>query len=216
MSDGAELRTLRTSRQTWRIMQDAASRGVSRLPRPFEKRGSHSAFGLALLLALLFASADQPLAQQPAPAGQAGANQPAPTASQLAFARRLVIASGMSRSFTIIIPQFMDQIATALTQTRPELIRDLNAVLTDLKPEFDKQADEMIDTAAQIYAKRMSEPDLRAAVIFFEGPAGKQYVESQPAILNDVVTAMQGWQGKISTDMMARVRAEMKKKGHEL
>ena len=122
----------------------------------------------------------------------------------------------MSRSFTIIIPQFMDQIATALTQTRPELIRDLNTVLTDLKPEFDKQADEMIDIAAQIYAKRMSEQDLRGAVAFFEGPAGRQYVESQPAVLNDVVTAMQGWQGKLSTDMMARVRAEMKQKGHEL
>lgn len=110
----------------------------------------------------------------------------------------------------------MDQIATALTQTRPELIRDLNTVLTDLKPEFDKQADEMVDIAAQIYVKRMSEQDLRAAVAFFESPAGRQYVDTQPAFLTDVVTAMQGWQGKISTDMMTRVRAEMKQKGHEL
>ena len=51
---------------------------------------------------------------------------------------------------------------------------------------------------------------------FFESPAGKKYVETQPAFLTEVVTAMQGWQGKISTDMMTRVRAEMKKKGHEL
>jgi uncharacterized protein len=27
---------------------------------------------------------------------------------------------------------------------------------------------------------------------------------------------MQGWQGKISTDMMARVREEMKKRGHDI
>ncbi|WOJ89137.1 DUF2059 domain-containing protein [Methylocapsa polymorpha] len=189
----------------------------------FDKRRLLSAFCLVLLLALSFAAVEIAQAQQTAPgapanpaAGSSGANQGAPTASQLALARRLVVASGMSRSFSIVIPQFMDQIATALTQTRPELIRDLNTVLTDLKPEFDKQADEMVDIAAQIYVKRMSEQDLRTAVTFFESPAGKQYVDTQPAFLTDVVTAMQGWQGKISTDMMTRVRVEMKQKGHEL
>jgi hypothetical protein len=134
----------------------------------------------------------------------------------LAAARALVIGCGMSRSFSIIIPQFMDQIGSSLTQTRPELSHDLNAVLTELKPEFDRQADEMVDIAAQIYVKQMSEPDLKAAVAFFESPAGKKYVETQPAFLTEVVTAMQGWQGKISTDMMTRVRAEMKKKGHDI
>ncbi|PZR87398.1 MAG: hypothetical protein DLM68_08570 [Hyphomicrobiales bacterium] len=122
----------------------------------------------------------------------------------------------MSRSFSIVIPQFMDQIGSSLTQTRPEIRQDLNAVLTGLKPEFDKQADEMVDIAAQIYVKQMSEQDLKAAVAFFESQAGKKYVETQPAFLTEVVTAMQGWQGKISTDMMTRARAEMKKKGHEI
>jgi hypothetical protein len=146
-------------------------------------------------------------------------NSQAPAAaspSHLAAARALVIACGMSRSFKIIVPQFMDQIGSSLTQTRPELRNDLNAVLTELKPEFDKQVDEMIDIAAQIYVKQMSEQDLRAAVAFFESPAGRQYVETQPAFLTEVVTAMQGWQGKVSTDLTARVRAEMRKKGHEI
>ena len=57
----------------------------------------------------------------------------------------------------------------------------------------------MIDIAAQIYVKQMSEADLKAAVAFFESPPGKQYVATQPAFLTDLVTAMHGWQGKIST-----------------
>ena len=85
-----------------------------------------------------------------------------------------------------------------------------------LRPEFEKQADEMTDIAGQIFAKHMSEADLTAAVAFFGSPAGKQYVAAQPAILSDLVTAMQGWQGKISTNMMTRVREEMKKKGHDI
>jgi uncharacterized protein len=195
-----------------------------RLPKSLEIGGWRPAFRLVLLLAPLLTIGAEAQSQQATPgtpaspaAGAGAASQGAPaSATQLALGRRLVVASGMSRSFTIIIPQFMDQIATGLAQTRPELIRDLNTVLSDLKPEFDKQADEMIDTAAQIYAKRLSEQDLKAAVGFFESSAGKQYVETQPAFLGDVVAAMQAWQGKISTNMMTRVRTEMKQKGHEL
>ena len=179
----------------------------------------HARFCLAFLLAPLVAAASGSRAEQAAPNAPPGQTGQAPAAlspSHLAAARALVVACGMSRSFSIIIPQFVDQIGSSLTQTQPELRHDLNAVLTGLKPEFDKQVDEMVDIAAQIYVKQMSEEDLKTAVAFFESPAGKKYVETQRTFLTEVVTAMQGWQGKISTDMMTRVRAEMKKKGHEL
>ena len=103
----------------------------------------------------------------------------------------------MSRSFSVVIPQFVDQIGGSLAETRPELTEDLKAVFTELRPEFEKQADEMIDIAAQIFAKHMSEADLKAAAAFFDSPSGKQYVAAQPAILSDLVTAMDGWQGKV-------------------
>ncbi|GEM_PF-288441 len=182
------------------------------------------AAALSLCAVLLLAprlGAGESLAEQAAPnappaqAPQAAAPA-APSPSHLAAARALVIACGMSRSFSIIIPQFMDQIAQSLTQAHPEIAKDLNAVLTQLKPEFERQADEMVDIAAKIYVKQLSEQDLKAADAFFESPAGKKYVETQPAFLTEVVTAMQGWQGKISADMMARIREEMKKKGHEI
>ena len=183
-----------------------------------QKCGKRLGSCLVFLLTLSFAAAGGKAQQQtPAAPESPTAAAPAPASpSHLAAARALVVACGMSRSFSIIVPQFLDQIGSSLTQTRPELSRDLTVVLTQLKPEFDKQVNEMIDIAAQIYVKQMSEQDLKAAVAFFESPAGKKYVETQPAFLTEVVTAMQGWQGKISTDMMARVREEMKKKGHEI
>ena len=171
---------------------------------------------LLLVLGHLLSASEGMTQQAPKPSASLNSQAPAASPSHLAAARALVIACGMSRSFKVIVPQFMDQIGSSLTQTRPELRNDLNTVLTELKPEFDKQVDEMIDIAARIYVKQMSEQDLKAAVAFFESPAGRQYVETQPAFLTEVVTAMQGWQGKISTDMMTRVRAEMKKKGHEI
>jgi hypothetical protein len=140
----------------------------------------------------------------------------AATSTSVPSARALVVATGISRSFATLVPQFMDQIGKQLTQSRPELNTDLELVLTELKPEFDRQADEMIELAAQVYAKNIPEADLQAAVTFFTSPSGRTYVETQRTILTEIVTAMQGWQSKISTEMTTKVRAEMKKKGHEL
>jgi hypothetical protein len=186
------------------------------------KSGPASVLGLSLAaISLLGTVAVGPaVAQQKAPTPPQPATPAPPGAaikpSHLAAARAVVISSGMSRSFSVVIPQFIDQISDSLTQTRPEIAQDLKDVLTNLRPEFDKQADEMTDIAAQVFAKRLNEADLNAAATFFNSSAGKQYVATQPAVLTDIVTAMQGWQGKVSTNMMERVREEMKKKGHEI
>ena len=141
---------------------------------------------------------------------------PAPSAAHIAKARRLILATGISRSFQIIIPEFMDQIGTTLTQSRPELVHDVDLVLMQLKPEFERQSDEMIDQSARIYATLLSEHDIDAILAFFDSGAGKKYVGAQPLFLNQLVSGMQAWQQKISINMMTRVREEMKKKGHDL
>ncbi len=163
------------------------------------------AFGLISILAVAPA-----LAQSAAPA--AGG----PTAAQIALGREIVVASGVSRSFAITIPQFLDQIGTRLTQTRPDLIKDLNVVMEQIKPEFDKRVDEIVDKAGRLYAERLSEQELKDVANFFKSPSGVKYVAEQPIVLNTIYVALQGWQQQISTDMMTRVREEMKKKGHEL
>lgn len=160
---------------------------------------------------------------QPAPASPAAmkpaplpADAKAPTPEHIAKARHLILATGISRSFQIIIPEFMDQIGNTLTQARPDLVHDMNIVLEQLRPEFDKQSEEMIDQSARIYATLLSEKDIDAINAFFDSPAGKKYVGAQPLFLNQLVSGMQAWQQKISIIMMSRVREEMKKRGHEL
>jgi uncharacterized protein len=173
-----------------------------------------------LVVLMIFSSAAMPLCvttkaaqAQSSPAPTTAAE---PSASHLAAARRLVVSSGISRSFLEAVPQTIEHIATTFTQTRPELAHDLTAVLAQLRPEYDKQADQMIDTAAHIFAKLLNEADIKSADAFFESEAGKKYVENQPAFFNEVVNAMQDWQQKMAQDMVTHVREEMKKKGHEL
>lgn len=173
---------------------------------------------------LILAATPALAGQTPAPAPAAAVAPPVaaarPSASvapaQLALARSVVIESGIASSFQVIIPQYLDQIGMTLTRTRPELIADLNVVLADLKPEFDKKANEMIDSAAQLYLQRLSQKELEDVAAFFKSPSGRKYVGSQPFLMNDMFVAMQAWSQKISVDMMSRVREEMRKKGHDL
>ncbi|HEY5225212.1 MAG TPA: DUF2059 domain-containing protein [Methylovirgula sp.] len=139
-----------------------------------------------------------------------------PSASQLAAARQLVVVSGMSRSFDATIPQMLNRLTTGIAQTQPLIAPDLAAVLKQLRPEFANDVDQMIDRAAHIYASLLTETEIKAAVAFFTSDAGKSYVHAEPIFFNKVINAMQDWHDHISAKMMARVREEMKKKGHTL
>ncbi len=128
-------------------------------------------------------TAPAPATGAPAAAPAAPATLPAPVPAlpqpevppeKLAMARQVVLASGMGRSFEPMVPQLEEQIPAVITRTRPELSKDVGAVLTQLHPEFSKKTDEMIDIAARIYARRLSDEDLKATVAFFDSPAGTQ------------------------------------------
>ncbi|HTJ03063.1 MAG TPA: DUF2059 domain-containing protein [Methylovirgula sp.] len=176
----------------------------------------------ALLLAAPAVAQDAKPAPAPATPPAAAAPAPAPTpvpepsASHLAAARELVIASGMSRSFDAAIPHMMAQLTQTMAQTRPEIMTDLKAVLEGLKPDFAKDIDQMTDKAAHIYAQYLSEDDIKAAIAFFNSDAGKKYVKSEPLYFNAVINAMQDWHMQLQTELMTKVRAEMQKRGKTL
>ena len=185
-----------------------------------------AAAALLLALAAAPASAQTPPAAAPAPsapaapAGQAAPALPVPALPQpdvspekLAAARQVVVSSGMARSFEPMVPQLEEQIPLVVTRTRPDLSKDLTAVLAQLQPEFGQKSTEMLDVAARIYARTMSVEDLKATAAFFDSPAGKQYVAAQPKMLDELVVSMQAWTQEVSAFMMKRVQQEMEKKG---
>lgn len=171
-----------------------------------------AAVNAALLVVALACPAS---AQTAPPAPVPEVSQPEPSAAQLASARDLVVASGMARSFRPMVGQLSEQIVPMLTRTRPELKQNLTLVMQQLGPEFDKKGDGMTDIAAKIYARSMTEQELKDAAAFFNSPVGKKYVVVQPGMLDQLVVAMQSWTQELSTFMMTRVHEEMKKKGQD-
>lgn len=178
---------------------------------PFVLRLSKKA-ALAAAFALLSTAA---FAQTPAPAPAPSA-PPEPSAAHVALAREVVVSSGVGNSFQVVIPQILDQIGQSISRSRPELSADVNVILPGIKLDFDKKVSEMVDTAAKLYAQRLSHKELDDAAKFFKSESGRKYVGTQPILMTDMFVALQAWSQKISGDMMTRVREEMRKRGHQL
>jgi hypothetical protein len=140
----------------------------------------------------------------------------APTQAQIDLARKLVVDSGLSRSFSATVLQTMGQINSTVTATRPELINDMRIVLNGLQPELMQSTDKIINGAANIFAALMNEQELKDADGFFTSATGKKYVDLQPTLFANLGPMMEGWSREISVTFMARVREEMKKKGHDI
>lgn len=169
-----------------------------------------SSFAAAsLAFALLTGTA---VAQTPAPAAAPAPAQTQFTASHLALAKDVAQASGITRSFNSVINQMLDQVRQ-ITVTRPEIKPQLEEVLTQLKPELELQQQQIINAATRVFATYLTEAELKDISAFFNTPAGKRYVETQPQILDAFVSEFQKWSNQLGEYVMTRVRAELGKRG---
>jgi uncharacterized protein len=169
--------------------------------------------GLVGVATLVPAAAQQ---QKPAAPAAAPAAPAEISPAALDLAKEVVQSSGVARSFETLIPQFLEQARASLGTTRPEIAKDLGEVITQIRPEFDKQRDDMMTLAARVFAKRLTEPELKDIATFFKSASGQKYVSTQPLMLDELFGEMQSWTRALSEQIVVRIRAEMKKRGHEI
>lgn len=171
-----------------------------------------------LLLAVAVLAAGPALAQDTKPAAKPDASPTAskPSASHLAAAREVVILSRISLTFEAFIPQIANQIVNTVTRTRPELKKDLEGVLAKIVPQYEKAPQEMVDKTAAIFARVMTEEELKETAAFFKTKAGKKYIEMQPRVIDQMVVTLDDWNRRMSDEILTKVREEMRKKGHDM
>lgn len=168
---------------------------------------------LALALAPLAAMAQTAPAPQQAPA--AAPLAPLPAASHLQAARDLVIVSGVSGPFSNIYNDFVTNMRQNFI-TRPEVKKDLDAVLGALKVEADKRVEDMVATAALVFARNLSEAELKEITGFFNSPVGRKYNELRPQMITQIYQQLEPWTFRTSDFFYRYTRDEMKKRGHDI
>jgi uncharacterized protein len=173
--------------------------------------------GLAAAAFLALLQASQAVAQAPqavAQAPQAVAQAPAP--EQIQAAREVIDASGAADSIKDIVPIFLDEAKRTFTRTRPEIAKDLDEVLKALAPEFAQRKEELMTEIATVYAQRFTAQELSEIKGFYTTPTGRKLVENLPVVLQSSYEKTNAWSQKMSQDIVARLRQEMRKRGHEI
>jgi uncharacterized protein len=166
----------------------------------------------ALSVSAHAADATPPAAPAPAPAATPAA--PAgPSPAALTAADTILGAIGLKQSIAIVVPGMMAELETNVTRTRPEIKDSLRATLKTIQPEFDQTAKQTYAQAESMLASQMSEQEIIQVAAFFDSPAGKKYIAVTPVFVRNLSDLTGAWREKLSTDILERARAEMKKKG---
>jgi hypothetical protein len=147
------------------------------------------------------------------PAAPAATAPAGPSPAALAAADTILNTIGLKQSIAIVVPGMMAELETNVTRTRPEIRDSLRATLKAIQPEFDQTAKQIYVQSESLLAAQMSEQDITQVAAFFNSPAGKRYVQITPIFLQNLGDVTGAWREKLSTDILERARAEMKKKG---
>jgi uncharacterized protein len=149
-----------------------------------------------------------------AAAGAAQAQQPSP--ATLASARELMEIKGVKGLVEPVVVGVIQQTTGTILQTNPGLTKDLDEVSAQLRNEYQPRIAEMTNEIVQLYAQRFNEQELKDAIAFYKSPTGKKILSEEPKILDETYARVQQWANRLQNEVMLRVRAEMKKRGHNL
>jgi hypothetical protein len=146
--------------------------------------------------------------------GSAHAQQP--SASALATAKELITTKGAAAIFDPVVPGVIEQAKSALLRTNPMLSKDLNEVAAKLRADYALRSVEIVNDMAKLYATRFTEQELKDTLAFYKSPLGRKLLVEEPRVLDEGMRNAQTWANKLSEEVLGKIRAEMKKRGHDI
>ncbi|MBN8920480.1 MAG: DUF2059 domain-containing protein, partial [Rhizobiales bacterium] len=82
--------------------------------------------------------------------------------------------------------------------------------------EFAGKRIEIETILTRIYAQAFTEGELKDALAFYKTPLGQKIIQQEPQVLEQSMGQVQSWGDQFADQMLSRIRAEMKKRGHNL
>ena len=139
-----------------------------------------------------------------------------PSAAAIALAREIVEVKGAINMFDSVIVGVIEYHKGVLLQSNPTLQKDLNDVAIRLSAEFAPRRANLHAEIARAYASRFTEQELREILAFYKTPLGRKVIEEEPKGVDEATKRVDAWASKFAEEVLTRIRAEMKKKGHNL
>jgi hypothetical protein len=149
------------------------------------------------------------------PAGAASA-QSKPTMTALVSARQILELKGGLHLFDPIVGNVIERNKNMLLQANPMISKDLNEAATKLYGQLEPRRLELQNELISLYAKTFTEKELKETLAFYKSPLGKKLIEQEPKILESSMKFADDWTKKLVEEVVQKLRAELKNKGHNL
>jgi uncharacterized protein len=146
--------------------------------------------------------------------GQAQTRTPSPSA--IATAKEIIATKASSNMWDSIVPGVVDQAKGMFVRTNPMLGRDLNEAGAKVAKDLSARTEEVNNEIARLYASTFTEQELKDLLTFYKSPLGRKVITEEPKVFEQGLDFVRTWTDKIGEEAISRIRAEMKKKGHDL
>jgi uncharacterized protein len=146
--------------------------------------------------------------------GMAGAQQPSATA--MAAAKELVTVKGAKAIYDPVVAGIIEKAKGMFLQTNPMLGKDLNEVAVKLRADFAPRSAEVLTETARLYATQFTEQELKDTLAFYKSPLGRKLLAKEPVIADQSMRSAASWADKLSEEIIGKMRAEMRKRGHDI
>jgi len=142
----------------------------------------------------------------------ANAQQASPAA--MASAKELISITGATTLFSPLISGVIEQAKVLYLQQNPALAKDLNEIAAQMRADLEPRFTELTDEVARLYATNFTEQELKDILAFYKTTAGKKVLTMQPKIVDSSMKFAQDWANNLSDQVIAKMRDELKKRGH--
>ena len=139
-----------------------------------------------------------------------------PTANAVALAKEIIIVKGGNAIYDPVVPQIVNQARSVFLQANPLLGKDLGEVAAKLQAEYTPRTAELLNDGARLYAAKFTEQELKDVLAFYKSPVGRKVIAQEPVILDQSAANMEEWANKLATEVIAKFRNEMRRRGHEI
>jgi hypothetical protein len=140
--------------------------------------------------------------------------QQQPSAAAVTLATQLLELKGGLVAYDPAIDGVIVHHKGQLLQINPNLGKDINEVELIVRKEGAARKEELHKEIALGYASAFTEQELKDMIAFYKTPLGKKIIEQEPKAGDQSTKRAQVWIDKYAENVIAKMRAEMRKRGH--
>jgi uncharacterized protein len=132
------------------------------------------------------------------------------------LARELIAVNRMVQNMDAMMPTIMNALKPAITRGDPRIEKDYDAIVQLMYREFEPYKAQMMDDFARIAARAYTKTELEEILAFSKSATGQKMISMTPVLSEAGMKLGQSYGQKIAAQVGEKMKAELRKRGHNI